>query len=135
MQASFYSDAPDPLQFACRLIRRARASGKPLGVCAPASVLRRLDALLWSFEPTEFVPHRVASVGRSDEVLMVESAADLPHRALLLNLGLELPEAAGEFERVLEVIGQEPEAVQAGRRRYRAYLGLGAQLDHFSATG
>jgi DNA polymerase III subunit chi len=135
LQVSFYSDAVEPLQFACRLLRRARASGKSVGVCGPLSELRRLDALLWSFDPTEFIAHRIGVPSQPGELGLVESAATLGHREVLLNLGPELPDAAAEFERILEVIGLVPEQVQQGRRRYRAYLGLGATLEHFAASG
>jgi DNA polymerase-3 subunit chi len=59
----------------------------------------------------------------------------LPHRGLLLNLEDDMPSSALEFERILEVIGQEPTRVQAGRARYRVYQQAGAKLDHFSAAG
>lgn len=143
-QVSFYSDAADPLHYACRLIRRALASGKPVGVCVPADRAARLDALLWSFEATEFIPHRrwdgIAPLaahlpGAPGEVLLVEDAAQLPHRGLLVNLGEELPNEALHFERVLEVIGTEHAHVHAGRVRYRSYKQAGVKLDHFSAAG
>lgn len=138
VQVSFYSDAADPLHFACRLVRRALASGKPVGVCVAVSDSARLDELLWSFDPTDFIPHRRwdgASPTPPGEVLLVSDAAGLPHRGLLLNLSLALPADALAFERVLEVVGREPEAVQAGRERYRTYKQAGAQLDHFAAAG
>ncbi len=137
-QVSFYSEAAEPLRFACRLVRRALASGKPLGICVAPGQAAALDALLWSFDASEFIPHRRwdgATPPAPGEVLLVEDAAVLPHRGLLLNLSEALPEAAFEFERVLEVVGQSPEEVQAGRLRYRAYKQSGAMLDHFSATG
>jgi DNA polymerase-3 subunit chi len=135
VHVSFYSDAADPLHYACRLVRRARASGKPVGICAAAADLKRLDALLWSFEPVEFIPHRLGAEGRPGEVLLVERADALPHRGLLLNLGEEMPAEAERFERVLEVVGCDEAQKQAGRRRYRQYQALGAKLDHFSAAG
>jgi DNA polymerase-3 subunit chi len=138
VQVSFYSDAADPLQYACRLIRRALASGKPVGVCVPPGRAPRLDELLWSFDAAEFIPHRRwdgAMLPAPGEVLLVDDAARLPHRGLLLNLGDDLPGDALEFERVLEVIGREPSSVQAGRARYRVYQQSGAKLDHFSAAG
>ena len=104
VQVSFYSDAADPLHFACRLIRRALASGKPVGVCVSPAQAARLDELLWSFETTEFIPHRRwdgASPPVPGEVLIVDDATRLPHRALLLNLADELPGDAFGFERVL----------------------------------
>ncbi|MCE4557533.1 DNA polymerase III subunit chi [Roseateles cellulosilyticus] len=138
VQVSFYSDAADPLHFACRLVRRALASGKPVGVCVSAGDAERLDALLWSFDAAEFIPHRCwdgADAAVAGEVLLVEDASLLPHRGLLLNLAQDLPGDALAFERVLEVVGREPAIVQAGRARYRSYQQAGARLDHFSAAG
>ncbi|MBL8276122.1 MAG: DNA polymerase III subunit chi [Pelomonas sp.] len=138
VQVSFYSDAADPLHFSCRLIRRALASGKPVGVCVPAADAARLDQLLWTFEAVEFIPHRRwdgTSPVAPGEVLLVDDAAQLPHRGLLLNLGDDMPGDALAFERVLEVIGHDPARVQAGRARYRRYQQSGAKLDHFSAAG
>lgn len=138
LQVSFYSDAEDPLSYACRLIRRALASGRPVGVCVAPAQAARLDELLWSFDATDFIPHRRwdgAVLPAPGEVLLVDDAARLPHRGLLLNLSDGMPGAALEFERVLEVIGREPGRVQAGRVRYRAYQQAGAKLDHFSAAG
>jgi len=135
---SFYSDAADPLRYACRLIRRALASGKPVGVCVPPAQAARLDELLWSFDATEFIPHRRwdgATPAAPGEVLLVDDAALLPHRGLLLNLADEMPGDALDFERVLEVIGSDPARVQAGRARYRVYQQASAKLDHFSAAG
>jgi len=137
-QVSFYSDAADPLHYACRLIRRALASGKPVGVHVPPAQAARLDELLWSFDAAEFIPHRRwdgTTPPAPGEVLIVDDAARLPHRGLLLNLAESLPGDAFQFERVLEVVGREPQLVQAGRVRYRAYQQSGAKLDHFSAAG
>ena len=137
-QVSFYSDAADPLHYACRLVRRALASGKPVAVRVSAAQAARLDELLWSFDAAEFIPHRRwdgATPPMPGEVLLVTDSVDLPHRGLLLNLAESLPGDAFQFERVLEVVGREPSLVQAGRVRYRAYLQSGAKLDHFSAAG
>ena len=137
-QVSFYSNAADPLHYACRLIRRALASGKPVGVLVPPALMSRLDELLWSFDAAEFIPHRCwdgTTPPAPGEVLLVDDAANLPHRSLLLNLAERLPGDAFAFERVLEVIGCEPSTVQSGRVRYRAYQQAGARLDHFSAAG
>lgn len=137
-QVSFYSDAADPLLYACRLARRALASGRPVAACVPdADLAQRFDRLLWSFEPTEFLAHRRWQPGQAavpGELLIVDDASQLPHRALLLNLGDEVPADALAFERVLEIIGRDEVQVRAGRARYRVYQREGARLDHFSAA-
>ncbi|MFN3862488.1 MAG: DNA polymerase III subunit chi [Roseateles sp.] len=137
-KVNFYSDAADPLRFACRLVRKAVGFGMPVAVCVPDAQAAALDELLWTFEPAEFIAHRrwtVATPAAPGEVLLVRDAAALPHRGLLVNLDEALPSAAFEFERVLEVVGREPEQVRAGRARYRAYQQSGVHLDHFIAAG
>ena len=140
-ELSFYTNVPERLSYLCRLLRKAQRSGAQVGVCGPAKLLDRLDAALWSFEPTEFVPHLRLQTGQVVEqpwgttpILLVQRSIELPHRQLLLNLGLELPEAFEQFERVLEVVSRDPEQVQAGRRRFRLYKELGHAVSHHEVT-
>lgn len=97
-------------------------------------VLKRLDTLLWTFDPAEFIPHRIGEPLSPDEVGLVEAPDLLGHRALLLNLGVDMPGAAQEFERILDVVGCEPESVLAARHRYRAYRQFGAQISHVKVS-
>ncbi|MDN3920429.1 DNA polymerase III subunit chi [Roseateles violae] len=141
-QVSFYTGVPERLAYLCRLLRKAQQSGARIGVCGAPAQLDRLDAVLWSFEPTEFVPHLRLQPGRSPApalaetpILLVEQGAQLPHREVLLNLGLELPEGFEQFERVLEVVSDDPEQVQAGRRRFKQYKELGHEVSHHVVGG
>lgn len=136
-QVSFYTGVPERLAYLCRLLRKAQQSGARIGVCGPASLLDRLDQALWTFESTEFVPHLRMRSGRPLEprmaatpILLVERSAELPHREVLLNLGLEMPEGFEQFARVLEVVSQDPEQMQAGRQRFRRYKDLGHEVSH-----
>jgi DNA polymerase III subunit chi len=136
-QVSFYTGVPERLAYLCRLLRKAQLSGARVGVIGPAALLDRLDAALWAFEPTEFVPHLRLRAGQVLEpslaitpILLVENSAELPHRDVLLNLGQELPQGFEQFQRVLEVVSQQPEQVQAGRERFRQYKALGHEVSH-----
>jgi DNA polymerase-3 subunit chi len=141
-QVSFYTGVSERLSYLCRLLRKAQQSGARVGVCGAPAQLDRLDAALWSFEPTEFVPHLRLRAGQTLEpaladtsILLVEHGDALPHRAMLLNLGAELPAGFDQFERVLEVVSQDPEQVQAGRRRFKQYKELGHSVDHHVVAG
>lgn len=136
-QVSFYTDAADPLLFACRLVRRARSSGREVAVLGPPELLAQLDALMWSFEDTEFLPHQRWTEGQAHvagEVLLVSQTRGLPYRDVLLNLGAEPARDASVFVRVLEIIGRDAEAAAAGRQRYRSYQQAGLPLEHHSAA-
>jgi DNA polymerase III subunit chi len=135
-EVSFYTHVPERLSYLCRLLRKAQSSGAKVAVIGPAPLLDRLDAALWSFEPTEFVPHlrwrstAPAALLEATPIVLAEQATDQPHREVLLNLGKELPEDFGLFARVLEVVSRDPEQVQAGRQRFKRYKALGHEVKH-----
>lgn len=145
-QVTFYTGVPERLMYLCRLLRKAQRSGSRVGVCGPDSLLRRLDAKLWDFEAAEFVPHlRVDGLAdgpaglkskqlAATPILLAEQAESLPHRELLLNLGPAMPAGFEQFQRVLEVVSQDPEQMQAGRRRYKQYEALGYGVQHHKVS-
>ncbi|MEJ6002795.1 DNA polymerase III subunit chi [Paucibacter soli] len=135
-EVSFYTNVADRLPYVCRLLRKAQLSGAHVGVLGPAAMLERLDAALWTFEPTEFVPHvRVADAPLAapmlhTPVVLAERVELIPHRHMLLNLGVDLPPSFDAFERVLEVVSRDEQQVQAGRMRFKRYRELGCQVAH-----
>ena len=54
---AFHTGIADPLDYACRLLRKAYRSGARAAVYGEPGLLDRLDQALWTFEPLEFVPH------------------------------------------------------------------------------
>jgi len=136
-QVTFYTGVPDRLAYLCRLLRKAYLSGARIGVCGPAPLLDRLDRELWAFAPTEFVPHLRLRPGRATAerltgtpVVLAEAPDELPHRGVLVNLGEDIPGNVQDFERVLEILSQEPEQLGIGRRRYRQYEQMGLKPEH-----
>ncbi|MEJ6008029.1 DNA polymerase III subunit chi [Paucibacter sp. AS339] len=140
-EVAFYTGVPDRLAYLCRLLRKAQQSGARIGVCGSPAVLQRLDLALWEFEASEFLPHLLLSEEPADQalldattILLTPNIASLPHRELLLNLGMEMPEGFDQFQRVLEVVSTEAEQVQAGRRRYKQYEALGHSVKHHKVS-
>jgi DNA polymerase-3 subunit chi len=87
---------------------------------------------LWTFSPTEFVAHcRAGSPAEqliaSPVVLaaLVESAPELPHHQVLLNLGAEVAPGFERFERTIEVVSFVDEDRQKARQRWKHYADLG----------
>jgi DNA polymerase-3 subunit chi len=144
----FHTGLPDPLGFACRLLRKAWRQQARVGVTAPAARLAELDRQLWQFEEREFLPHvrvrpppaarllRLSPLWLAGEAGQLQQAADAHGLALppvLLNLGAEPPAEDARFERVIELVGHEADEADAGRLRWRVYVARGCPPVHHRA--
>ena len=126
---AFHFNAPDPVAYVCRLLRKAVNSGVKVVVTGLPDTLLQLDAALWTFSPTDFLPHchldSSASVIATSPVLLTTLIEFVPHQQVLVNLGYVVPTCFERFERVIEVVGEDDEDRQLARNRWKQYLGLG----------
>lgn len=134
-EVMFHLDVPDRLGYACRLLRKAHARGAKVVVSAPEPTLSRLDELLWTFEPTAFVPHLHPAPGATvapglgpTPIWLVERVEQAPYHEVLLNLGDELVAGFESFERVIEIVPADEAPKQAARRRWKHYADRGYVL-------
>lgn len=136
-RADFYLiDKPrfreQPLLLVCELARRAYAAQQPtLILTRDFEQAEAVDELLWDFDADAFIPHQLA--GDDDDentaVLIVPPGIDTPDRPLVINLRETC--AAGQFERVLEVVAADPAERTGSRERWRDYQQRGLQLAKF----
>lgn len=128
-EIAFHFNAPDRVAYACRLLRKAVSSGAKLVVTGLPDTLQQLDAALWTFSPTDFVPHcfleSEACVIAASPVILAESIKGVPHQQVLLNLGYVVPDGFELFKRVIEVVGLDDEDRQLARKRWKHYKDLG----------
>jgi DNA polymerase III subunit chi len=127
MKVEFHTGVADKLGAACRFLRKAQEAGATVVVCGDRGSLDRLDSALWTFDPLSFVAHaRVRGAAPPAAMMptrtwLVDDAASVPPRELLLNLGPDMVEGWGDFARVVEIVSAEPADADAGRRRWRQY--------------
>ena len=142
---AFHSGVADKFGYTCRLLRKAWRAGHRVWVAGSPAQLARLDALLWAFEPGEFIPHLRVRVGQAIAPLLAatpiwlgETPADLPaHAALcdvLVNLGPGLAPGFEQFARVIEIVAEASDEVSAGRQRWRQYQAAGLQPKNLPQT-
>jgi DNA polymerase-3 subunit chi len=138
-RVEFHTGVQEPELFACRLLRKAVNAGARLVVTAPAERLAGLDERLWTFDPQSFVPH-VRVPGPADTlaartpVWLCLAPPTVPTRPpVLVNLGADAAAAAGDFERVIEIVGTDAADRAAARSRWRHYESWGAQPVHHAA--
>ena len=124
-EVAFHFNAPDRVAYACRLLRKAVSSGAKIVVTGSRETLQQLDAALWTFSSTDFVPHCLleseAQVVKASPVILATLIESVPHQQVLLNLGDVVPSGFEKFERVIEIVCLEDEDRQLARGRWKRY--------------
>jgi DNA polymerase III subunit chi len=135
-EVEFHTGVADKLGFACRLLRKAYRKGARVLVTAPGPTLTALDRELWTFDERDFVPHvrATSKLARQTPIWLSEGAVPPGSPPVLVNLGAPAPEDLSAFERVIEIVSQEPEDAQAGRQRWREYKARGLEIRHHNAA-
>lgn len=112
------------LHFACRLIEKARRQGNKVFVATDSpQQAERLDQLLWSFKPESFVPHSMeySNTETQSPVLIGNTEDCADHHDVLINLSSEIPLYFSRFERLIEVVCQHTDVLQATRQHFAFY--------------
>ena len=117
--------------FACRLAEKAWQQGNRILIRTESmDESRRMDDLLWTFKDGSFIPHAIS--GNEDDKqqpVLISHQDDMGSYQLLINLSASTP-ADNQFERIAEILNQEPGRKQAGRDHYKHYRDLGLDLHH-----
>jgi len=137
-EVAFHFNAPDRVAYACRLLRKAVGSGAKLVVTGLPDILKQLDAALWTFSPVDFVPHchleSEPYVVAASPVILATSTQSVPHRQVLLNLGILVPVDFERFERVIEIVGLEDDDRRLARSRWKHYADRGYAITRHDLT-
>lgn len=131
-KVEFHTQAPDRMLYACRLLRKAAASGAQVLVTADDETLTQLDQLLWTFSGTDFVPHCFADAPtqmlENTAIVLTPNPQIHAPQAILLNLGMDLPAGFEQFGRIIEIVTEETTDRQQARSRWKRYASAGCDL-------
>jgi DNA polymerase III subunit chi len=142
-EIAFHVNAPDKLDYACRLLRATQKKSAQVLVLGQIDALKSLSSKLWAMSTTEFFPHCMASdsadvIAHSPIVLSAEliasSSGSSTESQVLLNLGAVLPAGFERFERLIELVGQDSEDLQAARTRWKHYKDRGYALSRYDVV-
>lgn len=113
--------------FACQLTERALLSGhKVLLYLEDKQSASAMNQLLWEWKPEAFIPH-APFINHQDATKHIEPVMlgweehIGEHFDILINLAQNVPNRFSQFERLLEIVVQEPEVLQKSRDKYRFY--------------
>lgn len=127
----FFTNAPEPLKLAARIIAKAYRQHGSVRVLTPdASTTAALDRLLWLEPAQAFLPHcRMDSVIANETPIWIdETLSHAGPASVLVNLHRDPPPFFSRFERLAEVVGADDAQLAAGRARYRFYRERGYEL-------
>ena len=132
-EVTFHFNAADKWDYMCRLLRKAVSKGSRVTVIGDAALLTQFDQQLWTFSPLDFVPHCVvascdAHTLAASPVVLCASLDGAPPHQVLLNLGEAVPAGFEQFERLIEVVGQDEADRTRSRARWKHYLNRGYSL-------
>ena len=118
------------LNVAARLADKAFQRGHRIFInAADETQANELDELLWSFRPASFIPHGLLGREHCDTIAIGWGQEPENHNDLLINLQLEIPSFFSRFQRVAEVVTQEPDSLVALRQSWKFYKERGYQME------
>lgn len=138
-EVAIHYNAADKLAYACRLLRKAHASGARVVVTAEPDLLQRLDTSLWSFSQLDFIPHCTEqappAMRAASPVLLAASLPEAAAQTTVVNLGLAVPPGFERFERLIDVVGSDDTERQHGRSRWKHYADRGYGMVRHDLAG
>ncbi|HHX34323.1 MAG TPA: DNA polymerase III subunit chi [Gammaproteobacteria bacterium] len=132
MKVEFYvlptTQSADRLIAACRLAHKAWRAGFMTFIrCSDTEQQVELDELLWTFRRSSFIPH--APYSETSQAPVVLGIDERPQQtdAVLINLHPDISSHLDCFNRVIEIVNQEPEQLQISRQNFVRYRKQGYQ--------
>lgn len=125
-QADFYvlpdTEPESRTAFLCRLADKVLGRGLNVYIHVENEPeAERLDQLLWDYRADAFIPHGIID-RKPGAPVQIGWGDSLPeHRDVYINLALKASEETLKFERILEIVIQQPEILDATRNNFALY--------------
>lgn len=126
-EVAFHLNVTDIGAYTCRLLRKAFLKGARVRVLADEVLLESIDRDLWLLGQGDFVPHATAASAARVRLRSPIVLGDEPSVVsdVLVNLSSDMPEGAGSFARVIEIVGKSEVDRQQARQRWKLYRDAG----------
>src|SRR3990167_1243223 len=132
----FYHLTTSPLERALpRLLEKTlEAQKRAVVICTSEERLEYLNNTLWTLGRISFIPHGSAKEGMAeDQPVWLTTSDENPNRSqsLFLTEGATSP-SLSSYERCLDIFdGNDPEALEAARGRWKAYKDAGHNVTYW----
>ena len=121
------------LLLACKLIEKALEQGLVSYIHLDNQQnAEKMDEMLWIYRDVSFIPHVILPVNDKVPVFIgnAEENIDIPKADFLINLSNQIPEFLTQFAKIAEIIDQEDQILDEGRKRYAYYRKQGYTLNY-----
>lgn len=128
-------DLSELFRYVARLVQKARGKDHRILIAVgDASLQQQVSDALWGAIPESFLPN--SELSESDDAIQLTSSDECgDHHDVLINLRQDIPGFFSRFERVIEVVSQQPDWLTASRDRYRYYQDHGYPLSRHDLRG
>ncbi|MDY7218979.1 DNA polymerase III subunit chi [Denitrificimonas sp. JX-1] len=126
MRVEFYvlptTQTADRLNAACRLAHKAWHAGFTTFIrCADTKQQAQLDEMLWTFRRPSFIPHALYSDHCHAPVILAIDERPQHTPCVLINLHPKISSHLDCFNRVIEIVNQDPEQLNISRHNFVNY--------------
>lgn len=124
-------DSQTRFQLACRLTEKAYRNQHRVYIHTEnEAAAHQLDELLWTYREESFLPHNLVGEG-PDPTPPIQIGFTLKpenQRDILINLDMQIPSFYEQFNRVLEIVPNDPQFQERAREHYRIYRTKGYEI-------
>lgn len=124
-------DAQTRWQLACRLIEKGYKNQHRIYIHTENKTdAHRLDELLWTYREDSFLPHNLYGEGPEPTPPIQIGFDTTPdkQRDILINLSNQVPAFFEQFNRVMEIVPNDPAIQACSRENYRTYRTQGYEI-------
>jgi len=118
------------LTTACRIAEKAYRKGHTLHIhTANEREAHKIDKLLWTYRDISFLPHDILGETSTDTPITIGYGALTPESDdILMNLDSAIPSFYQPFNRLIEIVCNDPQQKAHCREHYKWYQQHGCEL-------
>jgi len=128
----FYFNASSKAEVARKLASKALHAGSQILIFTRDHArARELDVYFWTSHQLSFLPHVLCGHRLADKtpILIGDDPGNLRRPDVLINLDAETPDCFTRFDRMLEIVTDDPQDKEMARSRFRYFKERGYSLD------